>query len=737
MEAPWKTIWPEWQLIRRIGQGSCGTVYQARNQAGAEAAIKVIVVPQNDSETDILLSDGMTPDEIRCYYREKAEELLSEVRLSVRLCGHPNIVQVDDYAVQYREDGFGAMVVIRTELLIPLTVYMADKTLTQADIIRLGCDICSALSACYSQKLLHRDIKPENILVDDKGNFKLGDFGLARRLESSASVMTSVGTPLYIAPEIAAGSAYDERTDIYSLGLILYRFLNRNRLPFMNDKRLSSPADRRRAMEWRLKGESIPAPADASSALAKTILKACAFQPKNRFSSAEMFKKALKRAEKQPAKTNRWLIPAVAGGILLTAGFSAFFFASEHFNRNQAETTLPYSVETAIIPSSSSAPLPQTAASSESLSLSAAITTAPEESIPSASDPVIPVSYPAYYTDSNAGLCRFSLNPDGVSWTITGLWETAFFGDFEMPDLYKQLPVTALSSIALKSLSIDEGNLYLPESLTALDPYVLAGCYINGTVVVGGSVKRIGERAFYESVLGTVLINDGCEQIDWLAFEKTTAEKVVIPASVQNMDNAFLENSRIGVLEIHSEAVLNRWLAGENVCFFSVKEIVLGPEITDYTVKDGCLIHCPTNTLVKTCTGFRIPSDGSVDRIASFAIYIPGNGEEPLPETVRIPEGVLEIDSNAILLKDWTHVLNWNTQPFVMLPASLETIFPDSFPDTCVASWPGSKAEWIALTQKTPHPPEEYYGSKGTFWVYCSDGKLAADAEGYWRPLYD
>ena len=93
----------------------------------------------------------------------------------------------------------------------------------------LGRDICEALAVCHRKQLLHRDVKPENIFVDGEGRFKLGDFGIARRLDNPATYLTQVGTPYYMAPEVFSLHSYDGRADIYSLGLVLYRFLNRSR----------------------------------------------------------------------------------------------------------------------------------------------------------------------------------------------------------------------------------------------------------------------------------------------------------------------------------------------------------------------------------------------------------------------------------------------------------------------------------------------------------------------------
>ena len=87
--------------------------------------------------------------------------------------------------------------------------------------------------------VVHRDIKPENIFVSATGDFKLGDFGIARTIEKTTFGMSKKGTYPYMAPEIYQGKESDILVDMYSLGLVMYRMLNDNRLPFFPEYPLS------------------------------------------------------------------------------------------------------------------------------------------------------------------------------------------------------------------------------------------------------------------------------------------------------------------------------------------------------------------------------------------------------------------------------------------------------------------------------------------------------------------
>lgn len=290
-------VWPEWEIEQRLGKGAYGEVYRVgRHDSSVDsyAAVKVITIPTDESEIEALKMDGLDLDNTRTYFQGIVDDFVNEIRLMESLKGVPNIVSVEDYKVIPRKDTIGWDIYIRMELLTPFKDFFNNKDFTEADVIKLGIDICSALEICAKKGVIHRDIKPENIFVNDFGNYKLGDFGIARKLENTTGGLSQKGTFNYMAPEVASGNEYDARVDIYSLGIVLYRLLNENRLPFLDsDTKLMDPAERKIAVERRLKGESLPAPVKATPQMANVILRACAFRPNNRFSDASEMKAAL------------------------------------------------------------------------------------------------------------------------------------------------------------------------------------------------------------------------------------------------------------------------------------------------------------------------------------------------------------------------------------------------------------------------------------------------------------
>ena len=293
-----KNVWPEWQIEQRLGEGSYGTVYKAvRKDYNVEscAAIKVISIPSHISEIDLLRSEGLDMDASKTYLEEVVNDFVNEIRIMQSLKGAHNIVSIEDYKVIEKTEEIGWDIYIRMELLTPFNNYICDKKLTEEQVVKLGYDICTALEICGKRNIIHRDIKPENIFVNDFGDFKLGDFGIARKLENATGGLSQRGAYNYMAPEVIKGNDYDARVDIYSLGIVLYRLSNDNRIPFLDtEKQLFSPVERRNAVERRIRGEALPPPCNASPDMANLILCACAFDPNQRFASASVMKQALK-----------------------------------------------------------------------------------------------------------------------------------------------------------------------------------------------------------------------------------------------------------------------------------------------------------------------------------------------------------------------------------------------------------------------------------------------------------
>ena len=254
-------VWNDWKIVKLIGEGSFGKVYEiVRNNFGVEerSALKVIQIPNSTAEVQSLKSEGMDDKSLKEYY----------------------ISLVEDFS--------------RT----PLSKITAERELSEAEVTDLGISLCDALAVCHHNSIIHRDIKIDNIFVSDSGFYKLGDFGVARTIDKTAAGLSKKGTYTYMAPEVYRGEPYGRRADIYSLGLVMYRLLNHNREPFLP----SSPSsvkytDKNHALIRRMRGERFMPPQKASRELGNVIMRACEYNVYQRYPSAEELKNALIRVK--------------------------------------------------------------------------------------------------------------------------------------------------------------------------------------------------------------------------------------------------------------------------------------------------------------------------------------------------------------------------------------------------------------------------------------------------------
>lgn len=303
------SVWPEWELIEKIGEGSFGKVYKAkRTERGRSfySAIKIISIPASKGELDSVRSEMNNEQSTREYFRNLVEDCIQEIYTMEHFCGNSHVVSFEDFKVVEYLDEIGWDISIRMEYLTSFMDYCTGKELTEKEVIKLGCDLAMALIYCRKLNIIHRDVKPENIFVSRFGDFKLGDFGIAREQAHTMSNMSKKGTYSYMAPEIYKGEKYDSSIDIYSLGIVLYKLMNQNRMPFLSlDKQLITYRDKETALARRMAGEKMPAPVNASAAFSHIILKACAYEPGKRYRKPEDMLRDLEKLRLAPVNAEK------------------------------------------------------------------------------------------------------------------------------------------------------------------------------------------------------------------------------------------------------------------------------------------------------------------------------------------------------------------------------------------------------------------------------------------------
>jgi len=190
-----------YEILGEAGHGSMGNVYKARDRETGEIVALKLLKPE-------IASDQAMMDRFK-------NELLFARKIT-----HKNVCRVHEFN-RLGGIAYTSMEFVEGESLRSVLNRFGGLPVRKATDLVL--QICSGLREAHVQGIVHRDLKPENIMIDAQGNVKIMDFGIARSMEAVTRMTGSmVGTPAYMAPEQVAGKPVDYRTDIYSLGLILY-----------------------------------------------------------------------------------------------------------------------------------------------------------------------------------------------------------------------------------------------------------------------------------------------------------------------------------------------------------------------------------------------------------------------------------------------------------------------------------------------------------------------------------
>lgn len=288
-----KLLWNEWTIKEKLGEGKYASVYKATKQVDsvtAKCAIKYISIPSLDVKIEDLVNNKIiknnSHDEIERYCQNRINEIKKEMQIMYEFKGNPSIVDVYDYFLEKKPDGIGYDIYIRMELCEDVNNYFKNRRIKTSDIIQLGINVCSALELCSKINIIHKDIKPSNIFVGEDGVYKLGDFGISDTINSTIDNID--GTLNYISPEVYLKKNLSFATDIYSLGILMYRFLNHGKLPFQSDT-----VNEMEAFKVRMEGKEIIKIPGVDDKVMDIILKACSFDTSKRYKSASEMKQDL------------------------------------------------------------------------------------------------------------------------------------------------------------------------------------------------------------------------------------------------------------------------------------------------------------------------------------------------------------------------------------------------------------------------------------------------------------
>ena len=286
---------------REIGRGPNGVAYLVtRRLDGKKMVLKHISIPASDAETKALIYAGAVSGEADAqrYYASLVKDIKSELLLLNGIKNASNILKFRGYQVDQKFIGSGYDVYLLADFCRSLQAYIAAHPLTKLQAVNLAIDLCSGLEQLRAAGLVHKDIRPTNIYLGDNRHFLLGDLGVVKMTDLEYSSMPDQLLTDYSAPEVVPSDASLSATmDIYSVGMILYEIYNGGLLPMGDNDRFV-----------RTDGE-LPAPAYADIALSDIILRACAFDPENRYQTPGEMKQALVLYMQRGNISNTPLVP--------------------------------------------------------------------------------------------------------------------------------------------------------------------------------------------------------------------------------------------------------------------------------------------------------------------------------------------------------------------------------------------------------------------------------------------
>ncbi len=268
-----KNLLNNWEVVEKIGQGNNAEVYKAYKKVDGiplYCAVKHISLKKSDKETETIVNN-----------------LKKEVTFMQKFNGNKYII---NYLNSYKETSLNKDEIdcyIYMELAEDIEKYFNRVKISPKEVLKMGIDITQALEACQDLKIIHRDIKPSNIYKGTDGNFKLGDFGSATLLDSKKEDF--VGTYNYVSPEIYKQQKANFTSDIYSLGLVMYKLLN-EKLPFVDNK-----TNEVEALKKRMSGKALPKINNLNPKIMNIINKMCAFNIDDRYQSPTELGKDLKQ----------------------------------------------------------------------------------------------------------------------------------------------------------------------------------------------------------------------------------------------------------------------------------------------------------------------------------------------------------------------------------------------------------------------------------------------------------
>lgn len=268
-------LFSEWELSAVIESDRYSRTYRAEKKDADGTSEYAAIKHYSISEAD-LIKQFKDRSRLKQYCGQLREQIVNGLKIQEKFADEIHVVKCFEYGVREKSDCIGFDIYARFELLNSLQELIRANGLTEKSVGYIAADISGAIKTLSLAHVVHGDIRPSNIYCTDDGVYKLGNFAIASEQQIGSDVIRPRGAYLYMAPEVYRKEPADASSDIYSLGMMIYRFLNGNCIPFtVPGPKSITEKSMKEAFLRRMEGETPPPPLFAEEGISEILRRVC------------------------------------------------------------------------------------------------------------------------------------------------------------------------------------------------------------------------------------------------------------------------------------------------------------------------------------------------------------------------------------------------------------------------------------------------------------------------------
>ncbi|MEN8906023.1 MAG: protein kinase [Clostridiales bacterium] len=292
----YEPLFGDWKVDSLIGEGNFSSVYKIKSYSNSTfSTVKFIRIPNSNLYSNAINNLGSKKRKLNLYF----SDLISNIEHYINILSNindPYILKYQDHTIVKLTGKTGWDFLIKMERLDSMENFMKFNEFTLRDLLLMSIDVCVGLSRYRLKDIYQTNIYENNIFLSESGTYKIGDFSLNTHIKRNIWPNSFLSGPFNLSPELFSGKTVDETSDIYSLGMFLYKMLNNGRYPFLPDYPTEiTESDIKSATKQRLKGEIFPIPVNSPEVLSKLIVKCCSFKRSERFNDPMDLRKTFEK----------------------------------------------------------------------------------------------------------------------------------------------------------------------------------------------------------------------------------------------------------------------------------------------------------------------------------------------------------------------------------------------------------------------------------------------------------